>query len=89
MIAEQIQGCTENSYGHLDVEYRGDINRDTRGRECQKWTSQIPHSHGYTPDSYPNDGLGDHNFCRDPSGSVPGARVGNKLPYTLAVPVGK
>ena len=42
------------------------------GYECQEWSSQSPREHQYTPENYPNAGLGDHNFCRrpdkDPSG---------------------
>ena len=37
------------------------------GLECQTWTSQTLHSHTFTPNSYPDSGLGDHNFCRNPS----------------------
>ena len=39
-IAEMVKDCTENEYGYLDVGYRGDINQEMGGRECQKWTSQ-------------------------------------------------
>ena len=37
------------------------------GITCQKWTEQYPQRHDdYTPEKYPNGGLGDHNFCRNP-----------------------
>ena len=41
-------------------------NKTLSGITCQKWTSQTPHKHKRTPDKYPNKGLGDHNYCRNP-----------------------
>ena len=38
------------------------------GKTCQKWTAQSPHRHSRTPSKYPNKGLGDHNYCRNPDG---------------------
>ncbi|XP_077864886.1 plasminogen-like [Saccoglossus kowalevskii] len=49
-------------------EYRGMVHKTYTGIECQKWTSQTPHSHEYDPESYPAAGLGDNNYCRNPSG---------------------
>ena len=34
------------------------------GKQCQQWTSQSPHGHGYTTEKYPDSGLGPHSFCR-------------------------
>ena len=36
------------------------------GLPCQTWTAQSPHKHSRTPSDYPNSGLGDHNYCRNP-----------------------
>ncbi|XP_072042783.1 uncharacterized protein [Amphiura filiformis] len=49
-------------------DYRGRKSTTKLGKTCQKWTSQSPQSHSVTPDKYPNMGLGDHNYCRNPDG---------------------
>merc|ERR1719186_40321 len=46
--------------------YRGTVNTTVSGKSCQRWTSQVPHSHDRTPLTYPNAGLGNHSFCRNP-----------------------
>ncbi|XP_070566001.1 uncharacterized protein [Ptychodera flava] len=51
-------------------DYRGTVSRTSNGRTCQAWTSQSPHQHIYTPDDYPNAGLGDHNYCRNMDGAT-------------------
>lgn len=50
------------------TDYRGNIATTVSGISCQKWTAQTPHTHSKTPQNYPNAGLGDHNFCRNPDG---------------------
>ncbi|KAL5267932.1 hypothetical protein ACHWQZ_G004848 [Mnemiopsis leidyi] len=52
--------------------YRGFKSSTMNGRICQKWTSQSPNNHGRTPQSFPNAGLGDHNYCRNPDGEPGG-----------------
>ncbi|XP_072043678.1 uncharacterized protein [Amphiura filiformis] len=55
--------CYEDENG---VDYRGHVSTTALGYVCQKWTSQEPHTHIYSPWRKPNTGLGDHNYCRNP-----------------------
>ncbi|KAL5261436.1 hypothetical protein ACHWQZ_G007216 [Mnemiopsis leidyi] len=48
------------------IKYRGTRSRTVNGRVCQKWTLQRPNAHSRTYQTYPNAGLGDHNYCRNP-----------------------
>ena len=48
--------------------YRGPTAETITGRTCQKWTEQAPHGHSRTPTNYPDFGLADHNYCRNPDG---------------------
>ena len=50
------------------ADYEGSASTTGSGLTCQAWTSQTPHSHTRTPDNYPESGLGDHNYCRNPDG---------------------
>jgi len=59
-------GCNEALVGHLQDGYRGCQAKTKSGKTCQKWTVQAPHGHSRTPEKYPNLGLGDHNYCRNP-----------------------
>ncbi|XP_009920512.1 plasminogen [Haliaeetus albicilla] len=53
-------------------DYRGTVAKTARGRTCQEWSSQRPHSHDYfTPKTHPEAGL-DKNYCRNPDGDVNG-----------------
>ncbi|CAD2217173.1 Kringle domain/Chitobiase/beta-hexosaminidase C-terminal domain/Fn3 associated, putative [Angomonas deanei] len=47
-------------------DYRGTVSTTRSGYTCQKWTSQSPWSHETEID--PADGIGDHNYCRNPKG---------------------
>jgi hypothetical protein len=51
------------------AEYRGYANMTVSDRECQNWTSQKPHKHQVTPETFTNyseKGVGNHKYCRDP-----------------------
>ena len=52
--------------------YRDSASTTTDGLQCQNWTVQVPHTHTHTQSNYPDSGLGDHNFCRNPNGEEAG-----------------
>eukprot|EP00579_Thalassiosira_antarctica_P016756 CAMPEP_0201945702 /NCGR_PEP_ID=MMETSP0903-20130614/54036_1 /ASSEMBLY_ACC=CAM_ASM_000552 /TAXON_ID=420261 /ORGANISM="Thalassiosira antarctica, Strain CCMP982" /LENGTH=734 /DNA_ID=CAMNT_0048488773 /DNA_START=231 /DNA_END=2435 /DNA_ORIENTATION=+ len=55
----------------LQADYRGTISTTASDTyTCQRWDSQSPHSHEYTPQSYPDKGLENNNYCRNPNGST-------------------
>ncbi|XP_072017805.1 plasminogen-like [Amphiura filiformis] len=57
--------CFTNTFEALN--YRGSVSFTRNNQTCQKWTSHTPHSHQHiTPGLYPEAGLGDHNYCRNP-----------------------
>ncbi|XP_072033371.1 plasminogen-like [Amphiura filiformis] len=58
-----FQECYNDDSG---ADYRGYVSVSSEGIQCQKWTSKFPHKHKYIPDNYPFEGLGDHNYCRNP-----------------------
>jgi hypothetical protein len=47
--------------------YRGLVTSTESGRTCQNWLDQHPHKIDIKPDS--DNGLGNHNFCRNPDDS--------------------
>lgn len=57
----------------IGLDYRGTVAQTKSGRTCQKWTSQTPRQHTRTPKNYPDAGLGDHNYCRNPDETEGGA----------------
>ena len=66
-LYEQLKDNTyDEKITKKGLDYRGHQNKTTGGLTCQKWTSQTPHIHTNTPDKYPNAGLGDNNYCRNP-----------------------
>ncbi|KAH8076320.1 hypothetical protein JL721_316 [Aureococcus anophagefferens] len=67
-------GCATGCADEKDQrDYRGAVAETAAGVKCQYWTSQEPYAHDYSPDDYPDAGLGDHNFCRNPDGDGGGA----------------
>ena len=58
----------EGCYSGTGASYRGGMDTTVSGKTCQVWTAQSPHGHSRTPANYPNFGLGDHNYCRNPDG---------------------
>uniref|UniRef100_A0A663MQJ1 Plasminogen n=1 Tax=Athene cunicularia TaxID=194338 RepID=A0A663MQJ1_ATHCN len=53
-------------------DYRGTVAKTGRGRTCQEWSSQKPHSHKYfTPVTHPRAGL-EENYCRNPDNDEKG-----------------
>lgn len=47
--------------------YRGSVDTTPTGLTCQRWDSQHPHNHSYSPQDYPCKDLSE-NFCRNPDG---------------------
>jgi len=58
------QQCGCMTRGQAD--YRGTISITSTDVACQRWDSQSPHSHNFTPQNYPRGGL-EENYCRNPS----------------------
>ncbi|XP_063296779.1 hepatocyte growth factor-like protein isoform X1 [Pelobates fuscus] len=59
---------TSNCFKERGEGYRGRASFTTSGIPCQRWDSQTPHKHRFTPEKYPCKGL-DENYCRNPDGS--------------------
>ncbi|XP_078621287.1 uncharacterized protein LOC144887761 [Branchiostoma floridae x Branchiostoma japonicum] len=51
--------------------YRGYVAVTKSGLACQRWDSQTPHRHSFTPEDLPDSGL-EENYCRNPMESQPG-----------------
>lgn len=65
-LSEFDRGCYDEEDGGEG--YRGLVTRTTSGRQCQNWLATKPHNTGgMTPND--SNGLGNHNFCRNPDGS--------------------
>ena len=57
----------------LQKDYRGPQQVTKSGEQCQKWTEQWPQRHSRTEANYPDSGLGNHNYCRNPDNEPSGA----------------
>ncbi|XP_077987234.1 uncharacterized protein LOC144441598 [Glandiceps talaboti] len=60
------ESYTECYHNADQSDYRGTVSVTETGKTCQYWTDQSPHEHDYTEQRFPNGGLGDHNYCRNP-----------------------
>ncbi|XP_783300.1 plasminogen [Strongylocentrotus purpuratus] len=63
VLVSSIPRCTDDPNG---TNYRGELAQTISGKECLSWTSPNPKIKALTPAKYPNAGLGDHNYCRNP-----------------------
>ncbi|XP_078588936.1 uncharacterized protein LOC144869460 [Branchiostoma floridae x Branchiostoma japonicum] len=73
------QLSTDTSEGHKRIDlsvdgdcqvgngmsYRGTVTMTRTGRTCQRWDSQTPQGHPWTPADHPSFGL-EQNYCRNP-----------------------
>lgn len=59
-------GNNETAVNPDKSDYRGFQNKSVSGKTCQNWNSQSPHKHDRTASNYPNKGIGNHNYCRNP-----------------------
>ncbi|XP_057311595.1 inactive tyrosine-protein kinase transmembrane receptor ROR1-like [Hydractinia symbiolongicarpus] len=63
--AESNNVCVSKATKGRD--YRGKLDYTEEGVMCQPWNKKYPHSHDYDL-SDKDDGLGEHNYCRNPGG---------------------
>ncbi|GCC26663.1 hypothetical protein chiPu_0005081 [Chiloscyllium punctatum] len=62
-----IPNCEEECMFCSGEKYRGKISQTEDGTACQRWDSQTPHLHGYSPSIFPDKYL-EENYCRNPDG---------------------
>ena len=51
------------------VHYRGHLSTTVTGLQCVNWSQLNRTIHTVTIDRYPDQGIGDHNYCRNPDSS--------------------
>ena len=58
----------------LGQEYVGTVSETKNGLPCQRWDSQVPHTHDYqVTGSFPDATVSDaNNYCRNPDGNADG-----------------
>lgn len=72
MVAEELVPGMCGSEDLVDEKgqgYRGCQNVAMDGQACQFWSSQKLHWHRYLRENSTGSGIGNHNYCRNPSGS--------------------
>ena len=71
IITDAAKNATKDSEklsGDKGAGYRGFQNKTKSGRTCMNWTAQSPHEHSINDEKFPNKGIGNHNYCRNPDG---------------------
>ncbi|MGH0132058.1 UNVERIFIED_CONTAM: hypothetical protein FKN15_048480 [Acipenser sinensis] len=71
VCAESVKSdpdTTTKCFQDQGEKYRGTINTAPNGIRCQRWDSQYPHNHSYTPQNYKCQDLRE-NYCRNPDGA--------------------
>ncbi|XP_048865389.1 hepatocyte growth factor-like [Brienomyrus brachyistius] len=61
-------GMTTACFQGRGETYRGTVSVTPGGVKCQRWDSQIPHNHSYSPQNYKCKDLRE-NYCRNPDGA--------------------
>ncbi|KAK2148431.1 hypothetical protein LSH36_498g02008 [Paralvinella palmiformis] len=67
-----LQLCEECRVDERGRSYKGIQSTTKSGRQCQQWTSQLPHAHGFlNVKMFPDNSLTEaHNYCRNPDGKI-------------------
>merc|ERR1719191_2380744 len=69
LCAAQLSDFDVSCYEESDKGkgYKGLVTSTSSGRTCQNWLVDKPHTVGIAPRT--DNGLGNHNYCRNPDGS--------------------
>uniref|UniRef100_A0A6Q2XRU5 Hepatopoietin-A n=1 Tax=Esox lucius TaxID=8010 RepID=A0A6Q2XRU5_ESOLU len=60
--------ATRSCFREQGQSYRGTVSVTPSGVTCQRWDSQFPHNHSYSPQNYKCKDLTE-NYCRNPDGA--------------------